>query len=101
VQAPRIEVSTNFSEGMVEVMFRDNGSGISSLDRIFDPFFTTKQVGEGTGLGLSICYGIVKEHGGEISCENNGDGPGATFIVRLPGVRELASVSAIAGSTKP
>ena len=40
-------------------------------DRIFDPFFTTKEVGKGTGLGLSICYGIVREHGGEILCHNN------------------------------
>ncbi len=70
-------------------------------NRIFDPFFTTKQVGEGTGLGLSICYGIVKEHGGEILCANNPDGRGATFTVRLPAVTELASLSAVAGVTKP
>ena len=31
-----------------------------------NPFFTTKPVGEGTGLGLSICYGIVKEHKGNL-----------------------------------
>jgi len=101
VQAPRIAVSTDCHDGVVEVTFSDNGSGISNLDRIFDPFFTTKQVGEGTGLGLSICYGIIKEHGGEIVCENNSAGQGATFTVRLPGVRELASVSAVAGFTKP
>jgi two-component system NtrC family sensor kinase len=100
-QAPRIAVSTDCKDGVVEVTFSDNGCGISNLDRIFDPFFTTKQVGEGTGLGLSICYGIIKEHGGEIVCENNRDGHGATFIVRLPGVRELASVSAVAGVSKP
>jgi len=97
---PRIEISTRCRDNVVEVNFRDNGCGISHPERIFDPFFTTKQVGEGTGLGLSICYGIVKEHGGEILCENNTDGPGATFIVRLPAVRELASVSAIAGVTQ-
>ncbi|HKW18185.1 MAG TPA: PAS domain S-box protein [Terriglobales bacterium] len=101
VQAPRIEVATSCTGDAVEITFRDNGAGVSQLDRIFDPFFTTKQVGEGTGLGLSICYGIVKEHGGEIFCENNSDGPGATFVVRLPGVRELASISAVAGVTKP
>jgi two-component system NtrC family sensor kinase len=47
-------------------------------------------VGEGTGLGLSICYGIVREHGGEIACYNNPDGVGATFIVRLPLSNEAA-----------
>jgi PAS domain S-box-containing protein len=100
-QNPRIEIASACREHVVEVSFRDNGCGISYPERIFDPFFTTKQVGEGTGLGLSICYGIVKEHGGEILCENNADGPGATFTVRLPAVRELASASAIAGGTQP
>jgi len=96
---PRIEISTACKDDYVEVTFRDNGSGISQPDRIFDPFFTTKHVGEGTGLGLSICYGIVKEHGGEILCWNNSDCEGATFTVRFPAVRELASISAIAGVT--
>ena len=98
-QGPRIEISTAYKDNYVEVTFRDNGSGISQPDRIFDPFFTTKHVGEGTGLGLSICYGIVKEHGGEILCWNNSDCEGATFTVRFPAVRELASISAIAGVT--
>ena len=43
-----------------------------------------RKSGKGTGLGLSICYGIIREHQGEISCRNNTDGPGATFLVRLP-----------------
>ena len=98
---PRIEISTSRHGNMVEVSFRDNGHGVQYADRIFDPFFTTKQVGEGTGLGLSICYGIVKEHGGEIFCSNNGDGPGATFTVRLPALNEIASLSAAAGVVKP
>ena len=47
--------------------FHDSGPGIFEPKHVFDPFYTTKGVGKGTGLGLSICYGIVKEHGGEIS----------------------------------
>ena len=101
VPGPRIEISTRRSNDFVEVLFCDNGHGISYPERIFDPFFTTKQVGEGTGLGLSICYGIVKEHGGEIVCSNNVDRNGATFTVRFPSVSELASLSAVAGVTKP
>src|SRR6266581_3681399 len=97
VPAARIEISTCCNNEFVEVAFRDNGHGISQPDRIFDPFFTTKQVGEGTGLGLSICYGIVKEHGGEIFCLNNTDDQGATFTVRLPIVTDFASLSAVAG----
>jgi PAS domain S-box-containing protein len=80
----RIEIASTLIRNYVEVSFRDNGNGVLSPERIFDPFFTTKEVGKGTGLGLSICYGIVREHGGEILCQNNSASPGATFLVRLP-----------------
>ena len=90
----RIEISTTATAGFAEVVFRDNGNGITYPDRIFDPFFTTKEVGKGTGLGLSICYGIVREHGGEILCWNATDGAGATFTVRLPIVAEIPKPTA-------
>jgi two-component system NtrC family sensor kinase len=93
----RIEIMTAKAGDAVEVSFRDNGYGISHPDKIFDPFFTTKEVGKGTGLGLSICYGIVKEHGGEILCHNNPDGEGATFIVRFPAASHTASLGVAAG----
>ena len=93
----RIEIATSTTAGFAEVLFKDNGPGIAHPDRIFDPFFTTKEVGKGTGLGLSICYGIVREHNGEIFCHNNEAGPGATFIVRLPAVSQSASMTASAG----
>jgi PAS domain S-box-containing protein len=97
----RIEIMSTKSGDAVEVSFRDNGNGISHPDKIFDPFFTTKEIGKGTGLGLSICYGIVKEHGGEILCHNNIGGPGATFIVRLPAASHAASLGAAAGVIQP
>ncbi|HSM86996.1 MAG TPA: PAS domain S-box protein [Candidatus Limnocylindrales bacterium] len=86
-----IAIETLQDTGWIEVLFRDNGEGIRHPERIFDPFFTTKEVGQGTGLGLSICYGIVREHEGEILCANNQDMPGATFSVRLP-VRSKADL---------
>jgi two-component system NtrC family sensor kinase len=97
----RIEIMSTKSGDAVEVSFSDNGNGISHPDKIFDPFFTTKEVGKGTGLGLSICYGIVKEHGGEILCHNNIGGAGATFIVRLPASSHTASLGVAAGVTQP
>jgi two-component system NtrC family sensor kinase len=69
---------------------------LPDTERIFDPFYTTKQAAKGTGLGLSICYGIVRAHGGEILCRNNEDGPGSTFIVRVPIATEAATTAAIA-----
>ena len=93
----RIEIMSARSSGYVEISFRDNGTGISDPARIFDPFFTTKDFGKGTGLGLSICYGIVREHGGEIICHNNLDSEGATFIVRLPLAADSATFGAAAG----
>jgi two-component system sensor histidine kinase HupT/HoxJ len=64
---------------------RDTGGGIpaGALTRIFEPFYTTKEVGKGTGLGLAIAYGIVLEHGGQISAANHPEG-GAVFTVELP-----------------
>jgi len=63
--------------------FHDSGLGMVDPKHVFDPFYTTKGVGKGTGLGLSICYGIVKEHGGEITAYNHAQG-GAVVQVRLP-----------------
>ncbi len=100
-RAPRIEIMSTTAGDVVEVSFRDNGNGISEPDKIFDPFFTTKEIGKGTGLGLSICYGIVKEHGGEILCHNNPGAHGATFIVRLPGTSHTASLRVAAGVIQP
>ncbi|MBI2678774.1 MAG: GAF domain-containing protein [Candidatus Koribacter versatilis] len=71
-------------EGHVWTEFRDTGPGIRDTKRIFDPFYTTKGVGKGTGLGLSICYGIMKEHQGEISAQNEGEGAGAIIRLKLP-----------------
>jgi signal transduction histidine kinase len=66
--------------GILEV--EDTGLGFANASRAFDPFYTTKPVGKGTGLGLSICYGVVKEHGGDIRIENQPDG--ARVTVELP-----------------
>ena len=78
-----LKVRVYTQEGTVITEFQDSGPGIKEPNRIFDPFYTTKSVGKGTGLGLSICYGIIKEHGGDISARNREDG-GAVIEVRLP-----------------
>ncbi len=77
-----LKVRVSKKDAYVCVEFDDSGPGIKDPTRIFDPFYTTKSIGKGTGLGLSICYGIVKEHGGEIVARNRDEG-GATIEVRL------------------
>ncbi len=76
---------TSFSGGRIIVEVEDDGPGIKegTLDSIFDPFFTTKPEGKGTGLGLAIVFGIVSEHGGNITASNRPEG-GARFVIELP-----------------
>jgi PAS domain S-box-containing protein len=95
-QRGQIRIRTRQAGDCLEVEITDNGTGITDPQRIFDPFYTTKQAGKGTGLGLSICYGIVRAHGGEIQCWNNGTGGGSTFLVRIPVASESALPAASA-----
>jgi two-component system, NtrC family, sensor kinase len=69
----------------------DSGTGFTDVTRAFDPFFSTKGVGRGSGLGLSICYGIVKQHGGDIYAQNVHPA-GACVTLELP-----LAIEAIAG----
>ena len=82
-RAGKLKIRVYRESGDVCAQFADDGPGIKDPKRIFDPFYTTKSVGKGTGLGLSICYGIVKEHGGDITAHNAAEG-GAVIEVRLP-----------------
>jgi signal transduction histidine kinase/CheY-like chemotaxis protein len=81
-----IWVRTEAAGDRLRVDFTDSGPGVQNPHRVFDPFYTTKPVGKGTGLGLSICYGIIKEHGGEIQVRNSPP-RGATFTILLPILR--------------
>jgi len=96
----RLEVKSRRVNDNVRITFTDDGPGIpaSTIDRVFDPFFTTKEAGKGTGLGLSICYGIVKEHGGNISVESPGSS-GSIFTVEVP-LAEEAPVPSEEGSKR-
>ena len=79
----------------VVMEFLDSGPGIREPRRVFDPFYTTKPVGKGTGLGLSATYGVVQDHGGQITCFNREQG-GAAFVLRFPCAGEMGRLEAAA-----
>ncbi|MGM0576997.1 MAG: ATP-binding protein [Myxococcota bacterium] len=83
-EAPHeIRIRVERGEGEQRIRIADSGPGIPEPERIFDPFYTTKPIGKGTGLGLSICYGIVRDHDGDLFAENMDDA-GARMTVVLP-----------------
>jgi two-component system NtrC family sensor kinase len=80
-----LTVKTSKEINKVLIHIQDTGVGIPEeiRDKIFEAFFTTKQKVKGVGLGLSVCYGIIKDHGGEIKVESE-EGKGTNFRIRLP-----------------
>jgi len=80
-----LTVKTSKEVNKVLIHIQDTGVGIPEeiRDKIFEAFFTTKQKVKGVGLGLSVCYGIIKDHGGEIKVESEEE-KGTTFTISLP-----------------
>jgi signal transduction histidine kinase len=83
---PTVEVITALKGKAIEVLVKDNGTGIPDdiKEKIMQPFFTTKPTGEGTGLGLSLSYDIVvKGHNGKIDVKSK-EGEFTEFRISLP-----------------
>jgi two-component system NtrC family sensor kinase len=80
-----LTVRTSREDNRVMIHIQDTGMGIPGeiRNKIFEAFFTTKQKVKGVGLGLSVCYGIIKDHSGEIKVESE-EGKGTTFTISLP-----------------
>ncbi len=79
-----IEIESNPLEpGEVELLFKDEGPGLSLevSEQLFSPGVTTKP--RGSGLGLAISKRIVSTHGGLITVTNR-EGRGCVSAVRLP-----------------
>ncbi|SNY60286.1 Signal transduction histidine kinase [Arsukibacterium tuosuense] len=73
-------------EAKVEIVFADNGAGISNehIERIFDPFFTTNRHQGGTGLGLHIVFNLITQKlGGSVKVSST-PGEGTRFTLLLP-----------------
>jgi signal transduction histidine kinase len=85
----RIEVSCARRDALIELRVSDCGRGIrpQALPHIFERYWQGERApGDegGLGLGLSITRRLVELHGGRIEALSDGEGAGATFIVRLP-----------------
>jgi len=83
----RIEISTEHvaRDGVVRVLFTDNGKGLSQADarRIFTPGYSTKR--KGWGLGLALARRIIEEyHKGRLFVGWSEVGKGTTFVICLP-----------------
>jgi two-component system NtrC family sensor kinase len=85
-----LTVRTSREDNKVLIHIQDTGIGIPEeiRDKIYEAFFTTKSKVKGVGLGLSVCYGIIKDHGGEIKVESEEE-KGTTFTISLPIVPKL------------
>lgn len=83
---PEILISVKNLNDKWEIIFKDNGIGISQeyFQRIFVIFqrLHTLEEYDGTGIGLAICKKIVERHGGDIWVESN-PGKGSVFHLTL------------------
>jgi PAS domain S-box-containing protein len=84
-RAIRISASTVPASGTVEIVVRDEGTGMTPdvLKNITRPFFSTKRTSGGLGLGLSVSRSIIEEHGGKLLFESDVD-KGTTARILLP-----------------
>ena len=80
-----IQVSACTVKGHIEIVVRDEGSGIAPgmLEHLFLPHVTTGSSGS-HGLGLHIVETIVKHDGGYVRASNRTDVRGAAFTISLP-----------------
>jgi PAS domain S-box-containing protein len=86
----RVQVQVRRVGAYVEIVVSDTGLGIEPrlLPYVFDRFrqadSTSTRPHGGLGLGLALVRHLVELHGGEVTVSSDGEGHGATFVVRLP-----------------
>jgi len=95
----RVNVQLERIDGHAKITVSDTGKGISQdfLPHVFDYFCqgdntTTRKFG-GLGLGLAIARHLIEMHGGSIWVQSPGEEQGATFTVRLPLLKNNATIN--------
>lgn len=88
-----IDIRINLTEAHADIVFRDNGIGISAefLPRVFDMFYRATERSEGAGLGLYIVKETVDKLGGTIRVESD-HGEGTNFYIHLPNLKKSLKV---------
>ncbi|MCK5943632.1 MAG: hypothetical protein KAI24_16740 [Planctomycetes bacterium] len=78
-----IRMVAKVAHGELELLFEDDGPGVSRevAQTVFEPFVSTKQ--RGTGLGLALSTRVLSFLGGRLELLNPGE-PGARFRIRVP-----------------
>lgn len=84
-----IEISWKQFASIVQIVIRDNGSGIhpEDLHHIFKRFYRSRfsKNTQGIGLGLPLAKAIVEAHDGTIEVESEpGNGTAFTISIRIP-----------------
>ncbi len=89
----KIKVSVrarNLDRKNIIIRIRDEGIGIPTEEqkRVFKRFYrvanSMTQKKKGTGLGLFIVKSVIKNHGGKVFAESDGEGKGSVFTIQLP-----------------
>ncbi len=86
-RAPVIITIDDESDKYLVVSVTDFGPGLErDNEKLFESGYRSTSTShlEGSGLGLAFCKKAVTYHKGEITAENNENGFGATFTVKLP-----------------
>jgi two-component system, OmpR family, sensor kinase len=81
-----IVVAVTVDASSCEIRIRDQGAGVAPEDteRIFERYERGDVDVRGTGIGLAVARGLARGHGGDLVLEPAEDGPGSTFLLRLP-----------------
>ena len=86
----RAQLKVQRMSSHVEISVADSGQGIKTdfLPYVFERFrqadMKSTRAHGGLGLGLAIVRQLVELHGGTVKVTSEGEGKGATFIVKLP-----------------
>jgi signal transduction histidine kinase len=82
---PEVIVSSSLNEGVVRILFKDNGIGIAPENhtRIFEMLNRVDQSREGNGIGLSVVKRTMERMGGRVGLESE-LGKGTTVWMDFP-----------------